>query len=179
MIRIGLIRPGQPKHIIIILTVRVGHPNILLLLIGSIHDLERIPTYKLIIPIDQHLHIILMTVTIGRIDNIIGSIVPPQILDKFDPILGEANLLHVLDCTVHGLIGGFIINKHNMIVVIPLLDDGLQHLHIPIILNIIPTKNSHTETNLLTQITIFIKLILLIKLFVFNLLYRVVLGQVD
>ena len=66
-----------------------------------------------------------------------------------------------------------------MIVVIPLLDDGLQHLNISIILNIIPTKNSHTETNLLTQITIFVELILLIKLFVFDLLDGVVLGQVD
>lgn len=118
-------RDANPIKIRFIL--RISNPYIFSLLIGRIHNLKRITPNKLIIPIDQHLYIILMTVIKCSIDNIIRCIISPHILHIFDPILWKFDKLHVLDTFLHGLICRAVIDEHYVIVLVFLLGDWDQH----------------------------------------------------
>ena len=170
MVRVGTHSPTTTEPIVVGFIVRVGYEEIGLLLVGCVHDLESIFTNKLIIPIHEHLHIILVAVVVGRVHNVVSCKVPALVLNVGDSLLREIDAFHVIDGPVHVIIGGVVVNEHDMVVLILLHHDGLHHFDIPIVLDVVVTQNSYAESHLLADVCVLIYLIQITVLLEFSLL---------
>lgn len=78
---------SQPSFVFAVNIAGVVYPEILLLLVACIHQLEHIPAQQNILAIQNELHIILATEVEGCIHDAVGGMAPAQVAHIFDSLL--------------------------------------------------------------------------------------------
>ena len=96
----GLVIDKKPREWLLGDTVHIDgaekgevHDPVVAFLVAVVDELEHLRPQQLVVPVHQHHDILGLAVVESSIHNIIGRVVPLQVLDEGDALLWETNII--------------------------------------------------------------------------------------
>ena len=128
------------------------YPEVLLLLVACVHQLEHIPAQQKILAIQNELHIILAAEVEGRIHDAVGGMASAQVAHIFDSLIREALRLQVGHAVLQSAVSRGVVHEHDVVVLVVLLQHRLEVLAVAVVLAVVEAVHSNAEAHLLADV---------------------------
>ena len=128
------------------------YPDVIILLVPCVHQLEHIPAQQNILTIQDQLHIVLAAEVEGRVHDAVGGVTSAQVAHILHSLIREALRLQVGHAVLQSAVSGCVVHEHDVIVLVVLLQHRLEVLAVAVVLAVVEAVHSDAEAHLLSDV---------------------------
>ena len=129
------------------------YPDVIILLVPCVHQLEHIPAQQNILTIQDQLHIVLAAKVEGRVHDAVGGVTSAQVAHILHSLIREALRLQVGHAVLQSIVSRGVVHEHDVVVLVVLLQHRLEILAVAIVLAVVEAVHSDAEAHLLADVT--------------------------
>ena len=129
------------------------YPDVIILLVPCVHQLEHIPAQQNILTIQDQLHIVLAAEVEGRVHDAVGGVTSAQVAHILHSLIREALRLQVGHAVLQSAVSRGVVHEHDVVVLVVLLQHRLEVLAVAVVLAVVEAVHSDAEAHLLADVT--------------------------